>query len=106
MKPGELDGKNSTESGQGDTARVSDEFAAFLGDVRETTAFQDSEGKLLGVFRPATDLEKRFNQPGLHTTAEVFEYFRTLTNDPALLADLDRHIEELKRRDEDACPAR
>jgi hypothetical protein len=105
MKPGELGLENFADPRECETARVNDELAAFLGDMRETTALQNGEGKLLGVFRPATELEKRFNQPGLHTTVEIFEHFRTLTNDPVLLADLDRHIEELKRRDEDACPA-
>ncbi len=85
---------------------INDQTASVLGQLSESTELRDANGALIGIYRPATDVERRFNKSGLHTTTEVFEHLRTLTDDPALLADLDRHIEELKRRDEDACLTR
>jgi hypothetical protein len=83
---------------------VNEAMVSELALLTEATEIRDANGRLIGVFRPATDTERRFNQSGLHTTVEVFEYMRTLTNDPAQLADLDRHIEEIKRRDAEPCP--
>lgn len=85
---------------------INEPAASVLRQACESTELRDSDGKLIGVFRPATEVERRFNQSGLHTTAEVFEHLRSLTTDPAMLADIDRHIQELKRRDADACAAR
>ena len=85
---------------------INEQAASDLRLASESTELRDGNGKLVGVFRPATDTERRFNRSGLHTTAEVFEHLRTLTTDPTVLADLDRHIQELKRRDAEACAAR
>lgn len=83
---------------------VNEQLANDLAPLTESTELRDGNGQLIGVFLPATETERRFNKSGLHTTLEVFEHMRTLTNDPVRLADLDRHIEEIKRRNEDPCP--
>ncbi|MCI0681687.1 MAG: hypothetical protein L0Y71_06260 [Gemmataceae bacterium] len=86
------------------TVTVSEQAVSDLASLTEATEIRDSTGKLIGVFRPATEIERRCNQSGLHTTLEVFQHMRALTNDPERLADLDRHIGEIKRRDQDPCP--
>lgn len=84
---------------------VNGQLVSDLASLTESTEMRDGKGQLIGVFRPATDFEKRFDKIGVHSTAEVLEHLRTLTNDPTLLADLDRYIEEIKRRESPSCVA-
>lgn len=84
---------------------VNEQVASDLASLTESTEIRDDKRRLIGVFRPATDFEKRFDKIGVHSTAEVLAHLRTLTNDPILLADLDRNIEEIKGRESPSCVA-
>src|SRR5689334_17472060 len=86
-----------------------------LGRFIEPVEVSDANGKLLGLFVPA-NLERgkqlyeeaaaRIDWAEIDRRAaseagqgvplwQVFEHLKTLTTDPAALADLDRHIAEL-----------
>ena len=73
---------------------VDDSFRSKLGEFHTQTEFCDKEGRLLGVFIPVAEddrhwyewakgqyseeeLERRFNEPGERTTAEVLKALRT-----------------------------
>jgi hypothetical protein len=95
-----------------------------LGRFIEPVEVYDACGKMLGLFVPANlERGKQLYEESVakkdwaeidRRAAEgkgkgvplwrVFEHLKTLTTDPAELADLDRHIEELKAREE--CPTR
>ena len=85
---------------------------AALKQARGPAEIRDADGNLLGYFTPArptglfpTTRATEADLPELDrlaaaalpgkTTREVFEYLKTLTNDPTDLADLQRHIDEL-----------
>lgn len=84
---------------------INEQTVEILRHVGESTELRDSDGKLLGMFTPATPTEKLVNMSGVRTTREVFERLRSHATDPADQADLDRHIAEIRRRDEDTCAA-
>jgi hypothetical protein len=95
--------------------------AAMLAKLRAANGLaeiRDGDGTVLGFYAPVSvdqaaryaaaaaridrsELERRkAEEIGGYTTREVFEHLKTLTTDPAELADLQRHIDELAARDE------
>jgi hypothetical protein len=80
---------------------ANDSVVSFLTQVRAPSEIRDANGNLLGVFTPLSGTKPTRN----YTTREVFEYLKSLTTDPARLADLDRHIAAMDARNQE-CDAR
>jgi hypothetical protein len=83
------------------TLTVNAQVFSVLAGVRESTDLRDETGKLLGVFVPAATLGNGSTPGAAKTTRQMFEHWKTLTQDPVALADLDRHIADLAARDHD-----
>jgi len=79
---------------------ASESLASFLQAMKDRTEIRAADGKVLGVFTPSSILVQKGLVPGKqYTTREAFEHLLSLTNDPQDRATLERHIEEIKRRD-------
>lgn len=94
------------------TVLTSDETVlAFLRQAKEQAEIRDAAGNFVGVFTPArssapypttrateADLaeidRRRATETGGKSLREIFLHLRTLTTNPAAIADLDRHIRE------------
>jgi hypothetical protein len=75
-----------------------------LKDATGTAVIRDPRGKVVGLFYPARDYPGRTrplttDEGKAVTTRELFEFLKSITNDPGDIANLDRHIEELSRED-------
>lgn len=79
---------------------VNDQVRSLFSDVRENTELRDAQGNFLGLFVPPPKVVAPVPVGKTYTTLEMFEHWKTLTDDPVRLADLDMHIKELKARDE------
>lgn len=95
---------------------VDNATAALLRQVAEPVQIRDSNGTIVGFFAPLpfgdhssrgrlteaelAELHRRraAERPG-KSTREVFEHLKTLTDNPADLDDLQRHIDELAEED-------
>jgi hypothetical protein len=69
--------------------------------MNDQVEVQDEQGNVLGAFNPSPTRHSKAS----YTIKEVFEFLKTLTTDPARLADLDRHISAIDARDRE-CDAR
>jgi hypothetical protein len=91
---------------------ASDEVIKFFNQANELAEVRDPSGNVMGYFAPAKlgnaeeyakvaalydpqEIQRRKLEPGGYTTIEVFEYLKTLTEDPEERLDLDKHIREL-----------
>lgn len=79
---------------------VNEQIRSLFSDVRENTELRDDQGNFLGLFVPAPKMVAPVAGRKTYTTLQMFEHWKTLTDDPVRLADLDMHIKELKARDE------
>lgn len=79
---------------------VNEQVRSLFSEVRENTEVRDAQGNFLGLFVPAPKIIAPVAGHKTYTTLEMFEHWKTLTDDPVRLADLDMHIKELKARDE------
>ena len=85
------------------TLTVNDQVVSALVGVSQSTDLRDDKGNLLGVFVPASIVMSESPPKKAVTTRQMFERWKTLTQDTEALADLNRHIAELAARDhEDA----
>ena len=92
---------------------ANDEVVKFFNATNELAEVRDPSGNVMGYFAPAKlaqaqeyarvaamfdreEVQRRKQEPGGYTTAEVFEYLKTLTDDPQTQQDLDEHIRELR----------
>ena len=79
---------------------VNEQVRSLFSEVRENTEIRDAQGNFLGLFVPAPKIIAPVAGRKTYTTLEMFEHWKTLTDDPVRLADLDMHIKELKATDE------
>jgi hypothetical protein len=98
------------------TLTVDNATVAMLRQAAEPVEIRDSDCNVIGFFAPLPpgthpppgriteaelaklDRRRAPEGPG-KSTREVFEHLKTLTDNPADLADLQRHIDELAERD-------
>lgn len=73
-------------------------FAPVSAERAHLYGVQRPSGEETGAEGSEIERLKATANPG-KTTREVFERLKTLTDDPALQADLQRHIDELTERD-------
>ncbi len=78
---------------------VTDPVLSFLRQISGPAEIRDASGHLVGFFTPRSVAAPSRVEPGkTYTTLEVFEHLLTLTDDPQRRADVQRHLDEIKRR--------
>jgi hypothetical protein len=84
---------------------ANESLVSFLSQAEGPVIIQDLEGNVLGYYTPASKVSHGVDQgkcgKTAYTTREVFEHLKTLTLDPELLVDLQKHIEAIDARDKE-----
>jgi hypothetical protein len=65
----------------------------------EPVEISNRDGNVVGLFVPANSIHQTPPVTSVRTTREVFERLQSLTQDPAQLADLQKHIDVFLERD-------
>jgi hypothetical protein len=78
---------------------ATESVVSFLDQAKGPVIVQDPQGNVLGYYTPESRVRGPKDGKSHYTLREVFQHLQTLTLNPEMLADLQRHIEEMNTRD-------